>query len=279
MTYIVTPENPLGEYVTIFLGWAADEEIRRRRVGSGGAVTSFLIYLLDEGVVDGVLVAKKVKGLTGRPELATSKEDVLRAAGNKWDVVPYTQKLRESIADPSIRKVGFVGLPCQAQFLAQMRVMPLMEEDFTEKIEIIISLFCLGTFATEAFLSYLRREHDIKPEDVESVALIENKIVVTADGKKVEIPAEKTYPLMQFGCLVCPDYTGVFSDMSAGISENHLGKTVLIVRNERTREMLEDAARKGYLRLQEAPPDVIEELGMKARVKIMRSIKYLSMVF
>lgn len=274
-----TADDPLGEYVAIYLGWSRDEAIRRRRVGSGGAVTSFLIYLLEEGVVDGVIVAKKVKGLSGRAVVARNREEVIKAAGNKWDIIPYTVRLRDVLTSLELRKVGFVGLPCQSLFLYQTRLMPLLEVDFAEKIELIISLFCLGTFATEAFLAYLSREHGITPEEIESVALIKDTIVIALrEGESVEVPVESALHYMKYGCLTCPDYTGVFADLSAGVSEKHLGRTVLIARNEKAKKLLTDAKEKGYVELVEAPPDVVEEIRIKAKAKIMRSAEYVSKI-
>ncbi len=279
MEYVVVPKDPLGDFIRVYLAWAKDEEIRRRRAGSGGAVTAFLIYLLEEGEVDAVLVARKAEGLKGVVQLARSKEDVLKAAGDKWNVVPYTKELGEALRSADFGKVAIVGLPCQAQFLAQMRLMPLMESDFSEKIRVVISLFCFGTFATDAFISFLEREHGLKPERVASILLRgENIVVMSIDGRRITIPIKEALRYIQHGCLVCPDYTGIFADLSAGISESHLGKTVLMVRNEETLKLLKDAEAKGYLNLEPAPPEVFEELEMKAEAKKNRAIRYLSMI-
>lgn len=279
MEYVVVPKDPLGDFIRVYLAWAKDEEIRRRRAGSGGAVTAFLAYLLEEGVVDAVLVARKAEGLRGVIQLARCREEILTAAGDKWNVVPYTRELGEALRSADVEKVAIVGLPCQAQFLAQMRLMPLMESDFSEKIKVVISLFCFGTFATDAFIAFLEREHGLKSENVASVLLRgENIIVVSVDGRRIIIPIKEALKYIQHGCLVCPDYTGIFADLSAGISESHLGKTVLIVRNEETLKMLEDAAGKGYLGLEPAPPEVFDELEMKAEAKKNRAIRYLSMI-
>lgn len=279
MEYVVVPKDPLGDFIRVYLAWAKDEEIRKRRAGSGGAVTAFLIYLLEEGEVDAVLVARKAEGLKGVVQLARSKEEVLKAAGDKWNVVPYTKELGEALRSADVGKVAIVGLPCQAQFLAQMRLMPLMESDFSEKIRVVISLFCFGTFATDAFISFLEREHSLRPEHVASILLKgENIIVMSIDGRRITIPIKEALRYIQHGCLVCPDYTGIFADLSAGISESHLGKTVLIVRNEETLKLLKDAETKGYLNLEPAPPEVFEELEMKAEAKKNRAIRYLSMI-
>ena len=275
---VVELSKPLGDYVEVFLGRSSNEEIRRGRLGSGGAVTSLLIYLLEEGVVDSVVVARRVKGLVGELVVARTREEVLKAAGSKWNVLPFTSKLKETIEDVGVRSVAIVGLPCQSQFLQQMRSFPLLETDFVSKIRLIISLFCIGTFATEAFISILEKHYGLRPESISQVGVERSFIKVVYDEEEKLIPINEVLPYLQLGCLVCPDYTGVFSDISAGVSEGHLGYTVLIVRNDNALSTVHDAVSKGYLEVVKAPPDVIEELEVKARGKIVRAAKYMGLI-
>ncbi len=160
-----------------------------------------------------------------------------------------------------------------------MRLIPLIESDFSEKIRVVISLFCFGTFATDAFISFLEREHGLRPEHVASILLRgENIVVMSIDGRRITISIKEVLRYIQHGCLVCPDYAGIFADLSAGISESHLGKTVLMVRNEETLKLLKDTEAKGYLNLEPASPEIFEELELKAEAKKNRAIRYLSMI-
>ncbi len=205
------------------------------RVGSGGAVTALLYYLLDKGIVDAVVTAKRVKGLKGVVFVTRTKKEVPEAAGNKWSVIPFTAKLKDTTGQQGLRRIAIVGLPCQVQFLYQMKTFPLLETDFGERIHLLISLFCLGTFATESFIGLLEMQYGIKPEDVYDIKLEKDKLVIYMRQEKKELPIHEILPYMQTGCLLCPDYTGIYSDISAGISENYLGYTVLIVRTEKQR--------------------------------------------
>ena len=193
----VTPEEPLGKYREAFLARSTSEEIRRRKVGSGGAVTSILMYMLEKGYVDSVIAAKKIKGLKGELVVARTREELLEAAGNRWSVLPFTSKLRSVLEDPTINKVAIVGLPCQAQFLYQMRVFPLLETDFTSKVFIVISLFCIGTFATEALLDMLRVRYGLDPSSIESIRMGKGKLVVIHSSGERRIPLEDVLPFMQ----------------------------------------------------------------------------------
>ncbi len=278
MSYIVHPDKPLGDYKAVYLARASSEEIRKRRIGSGGAVTALLLYMIEEGVVDAVVTAKKKTGFTGEIVIARSRDELLEAAGDKWTVLPFTMKLKDSLSDESIRRVAIVGLPCQAQFIWQMKMFPMLETDFSHKISFIISLVCLGTFATEAFLNYLKTHHGMDPEKVSSIYIVGDYIETVYEGEKRTIPIKDIIPYMQLGCLVCPDYTGVFSDLSAGISENYPGYTVLISRTDVAEKYLRDACSRGYIEIMKAPLSVVEELEIKSKAKIIRATKYMSIV-
>ncbi len=91
-------------------------------------------------------------------------------------------------------------------------------------------------------------------------------------------PLREVLPYVQTGCLVCPDYTGVFSDISAGLSENYHGYTVLIARNEKAMKLINEAHEKGYLEIVKAGSDVVDKVETKARGKIVRAMRCMSMM-
>lgn len=274
---VIDPEHPIGTYVNVYEARAIDERVRRLEKTKGGAVTAILLYLLEEKLVDTVIVARKKKGLKGEAYLARSPEEILEAAGPKWSIVPYTLGLKEKLVSPDVRKAVFVGLPCQAQFLRQMKMFPLMESDFSRKIYLIISLFCMGTFAVESFLDYMYRSYKIGPDDIVGIEVKGEELVVRHTSGELSIKIEEALPYLQHGCLTCPDYTGVFADISAGSSPTP-GYTILITRNKLADKVVRDAANKHYVEIHEAPLRIIEEISEKGRDKIFRSYRYLSAV-
>ncbi len=275
---VVSPDKPLGEYVKIYLARSKDPEVVKRKPGSGGAVTTLLLYMLDEGIVDAVVVAKKIKGLQGEVIVARKREEILEAAGSRWSVIPFTLRLKDTLFSSDVRKAALVGLPCQAQYLYQVKNYPLLETDFSDKIGVIISLFCIGTFATEAFLAYIHRTKGIPPEKIYNIKFEKGTLIIIHDKGELELRVDEVLPYMQLGCLMCPDYTGVFADLSAGVSEHHPGYTVLITRNDEADKIVRSAAEKGYLELREAGPIVVEELEIKARGKITRAMNYMARI-
>lgn len=277
-SFIVSKDKPLGDYVSIYLARALDENIRRRRVGSGGAVTSILVYMLENNIVDVIVVAKRKRGLEGEIVIARTKDEIIKVAGDRWNVLPFTAKLRDTLLDEEISKVAIIGLPCQAQFLKQMKLFPLLETDFSKKIHIVISLFCMGTYATEAFLSFLKMMYNLESEKILNIQLRGEYVhILTTEGDR-KIPTSKILPYVQMGCLICPDYSGIFSDISAGVSETRPGYTVLISRTENADKIINDAKDKGFIELKRASLDIVEELELRANSKLMRAAKYASML-
>ena len=93
-----------------------------------------------------------------------------------------------------------------------------------------------------------------------------------------EIPTQEILPYVQLGCLICPDYTGIFSDISAGLSEVHLGYTVLIARNENAVKIIQEAEKAGYIETKPGTLDIVEEVKFRAETKLIRAMKYASML-
>lgn len=272
-------EQPLGEYLKIYLARSKLKEVLNKRKVSGGAVTSILCYLLDKKIVDAAVVAKRVKGVQGEIIVARNRRDVLEAAGDRWNVVPLTIHIRELLVQYNLNKIVVVGLPCQAQFLGYMRTMPLLESDFGEKIYLLISLFCLGTFAVEAFLNYLYMNYHLKPEVISEIKLVKDHFVISSyEGQEINVPVKEALPYLQRGCLACSDYTGVFSDISAGISEKKLGYTVLIVRNEIGDKVVNDAYKNGYIEIKEISEKEVYDIREKAIEKIKRAMQFMPLV-
>ncbi|MFA4645752.1 Coenzyme F420 hydrogenase/dehydrogenase, beta subunit C-terminal domain [Pyrococcus kukulkanii] len=265
-------DNLLGSVVGVYLARAKDEEILKRKVASGGAVTAMLIYALEKGLIDGVVTAKRVRGFEGQAIVARTREEILEAAGNKWSIVPFAARVKAKIEEEDLKKVAVVCLPCQAQFFGQMREFPILETDFGERIRYIIGLFCTGTFAFEALLNYLRIKYNIKAEDIKNITLKEGFLEIQHDDSFLQLPLKEVYSYLQTGCLVCTDYTGMWSDISAGFIEKEKGWTVLITRNIRGEELVKGAEREGYLEVRDGS-HVMGDILRAAREKLARAQK------
>ncbi|NJE49696.1 Coenzyme F420 hydrogenase/dehydrogenase, beta subunit C-terminal domain [Thermococcus sp. 9N3] len=263
-------ETLLGQIRAVYLGRATDEEILKRKVASGGAVTAMLTYALEKDLIEGVVTAKRTKGLEGEAVVARTKEELLETAGNRWSIVPFAARIKAKIEEEDLKRVAVVCLPCQAQFFGQMRDFPILETDFGNRIKYIVSLFCMGTFAFEAFLNYLRVKYGVRAEEIEDIRLSREFLEIHRETGVLAIPLKEAFSYLQTGCLVCSDYTGVWSDVSAGFVESEPGWTVLITRNQRGEELVRGAEKEGYLELRDGS-HVLGDVLKKAREKLARA--------
>ena len=257
-------KKPIGEYVNIY---AAEPKINIE-----GALTAFLCYLIDKNLIDGVIAAKKLKGLEGEIIVAKKREEIIEAAGSKWQVLPFTSKLKETIENEDLNKIAIVGLPCQINFLRQMKTFPLLEIDFSHRIKFLISLFCYGTFAQESIIKHIREKYNIDISSIEEVKITPKALQFIGE-KILEIPFEEIANYLQIGCLLCPDYTGIASDISAGIFGD---KTVFIARSEMADELIKKAKNAGYIEIMEIGSDALEKIEKEAIEKINRASKYIA---
>jgi coenzyme F420 hydrogenase subunit beta len=229
-----------------------------------------LTYALEKDIIDGVVTAKRTKGLEGEAVVARTKEELLETAGNRWSIVPFAARIKTKIEEEDLKRVAVVCLPCQAQFFGQMRDFPILETDFGNRIKYIVSLFCMGTFAFEAFLNYLRVKYGVRAEEIEDIKLSGDFLEIHRETGVLAIPLKEAFSYLQTGCLVCSDYTGVWSDVSAGFVESEPGWTVLITRNQRGEELVRGAEKEGYLELRDGS-HVLGDVLKSAREKLARA--------
>ena len=106
---------------------------------------------------------------------------------------------------------------------------------------------------------------DIPPPPAE-IFLLE-----TDDGR-MEIPLDEIRPLVPQGCLVCPDMTSEWADISVGVMEGEPEWNTLIIRSEKGKEIVEQAIADGWLQTREIPEESLAHLNFAASNKRKRSL-------
>lgn len=256
----------LEQYLNKHLGDCINVYVAESSEKYGGVITAYLCYLLNKGFIDGVVSTKR-EGIKGKIVTAKTEEEIISSSGSVWHVVPYTLKMRETIENEGLYKLAIVGLPCQIDFLRQVKIFPLTEACFGQRLNLLISLFCYGTFAQESVLNYINEKYDIEASSIREIKITDKSLHVIGE-KQVEIPIETLAKYLHGGCLFCPDYTGSASDLSVGIVEK---KTVVIVRTKEMDDLIKDAAVLDYISIHEASEQIIDKIQEKAVQKINRS--------
>ena len=91
----------------------------------GGIVSSLLCYALDEGIIEGAVVAGDPgDDWTPVPQVVTSSDEVIDAAGTKYSMSPNIFALKEAVRQYGLESVAIVATPCQVQGIRKAQAYP-----------------------------------------------------------------------------------------------------------------------------------------------------------
>lgn len=105
-------DNLIGNYLKCYTGFSTDI-VLREQAASGGMVSQFLIWLLENHKIDGAVVTKfdKDAPLKVQTIVAKTKEEVLAAKGSKYSPVSL-HNVVSAIKKSDGNRYVVVGLPC-----------------------------------------------------------------------------------------------------------------------------------------------------------------------
>jgi coenzyme F420 hydrogenase subunit beta len=257
------PEDiALGRYLGCYIGHAPDETVRHD-CASGGLVSSLLIFALEEGLIDGALVTRMRGDNPLRPEpfVATTREEILSAAGSKYCPVAVGSALNEIL--PTRGRFAVVGLPCHIQGIRKAeQQIPKLKERIRYRIAIACSLD-YSFRGTEHILQTL----GVRPNEVESLQYRGrgwpgSMSIRLKDGTEQTLPLadyfQQLTPYSLRRCTLCSDMLGELSDLTCGdawipdvMQKDKAGSSFVVSRTPGAEELLEAAASKEAVELSE----------------------------
>lgn len=275
--YLNSTEYLLGHQDGCFVGYATDPATRAN-AASGGVVSAITRYLLQKGIVKGVLASRLPvvdSRLDPQTIIARSVEELEDCKNSIYlDHNLGGQKrfhnLLEELETPG--KVAVVGLFCHLTNLKRM-----MEQRGVPSDRIVtIGLFCshapdkqlihevldkVGADMDRAKAYHTKTGHGHRDGRLHGKSTLEYK-----DGENFVFPFIKftTYKNAWFmthrKCLLCPDQFSEVADISCGdawykeIRKHPLKQTTMIARSPKMRELIMDMVRDGYLELRTVDP-------------------------
>lgn len=259
-----------GPVLEVWEGYATGSEIRYNG-SSGGAATALALFCLERQGAGGVLHTGARQGapLENTAVFSKCRADLLACTGSRYSPAAPCEKLEliRQADSPSV----FVGKPCD---VVALRKSQAVNPELDEKVRLAISIFCAGTPASVGTYSILS-ELDIKPEEAEQIRYRgcgwpgATTVKVKGDpGRIRRMSYEESWGNIlshwsQFRCRLCPDSTGEFADISCGdpwyreLKENEQGWSLVLVRTEKGREIVQEAVKAGYVKLERVGPDTV----------------------
>jgi coenzyme F420 hydrogenase subunit beta len=245
---VVAWSAPIGRVLEVSSGRAMDPDIRARAT-DGGVVTALLVHLFKMGFIDGAIVTKQTGPFQREPWLATSREEIIEAAGFHFDAthgmklfgdtystyVPSIQELHE-LTKQGLRRVAFVGTPCQVKSVRRMEALGIVPAD---AIRYHFGLFCTGNFKFGAEeRKKLEAIGNFRWDEVAKVNVKENLIVHLKNGERRSLPLDELELMKRYACRFCDDYAAEFADLSFGGIGAEEGWTTVIARTVHGRAVL-----------------------------------------
>lgn len=229
-------EGIFGVYRHIFVARTRQEDLLSR-TQDGGVVTALLAWAKETGRIDGAVVATVGENdapCFPTPKVATTVEQIKKSGSSWYTYCPNDLALRE-VEAKKLKKVGFVGVPCQ---ITPLRKMAHIDPSFlvTEKkkpqvvtkqreslrkyaapVSFTIGLFCTEVFRPELMTERVAKEMGIPLETVTKFNVKGEVLIYTNSGAVATIPLEEAMAEYQRPeCQHCGDFSAEMADISCG---------------------------------------------------------------
>lgn len=236
----------LGKYKQVISARSTDKEILK---GSqdGGIVTQLFAYALEEGIIDGAIVAGPgSEPWKPEPMVAMTKADLMAARGTKYNLCPNVKMVKEATRSYGLDRVGVVGVPCQIQGFRKAQLYPVGMRGVPDKLALVLGIFCMENFPYQSMVQIVEDHAGQKLESVKKMEIGKGKFTVyTERGAVVPLPLKITHKYEQPGCHVCLDYVANLSDVSAGSVGSPDGWSTVFVRTKKGEDVWTKALAAG----------------------------------
>ena len=294
--------NYCGYYVNSYVAHSNNEEIRYHS-SSGGVVTQFLLYLLNNKQIDGALVVRyrTDNPLEPEPFIATTEKEILSSRGSKYLVLSYDKVLDD--LERFEGRIVVVGLPCQIQGI---RMLAEKKKKLRDKIFGYLAIYCSLTKTKHSMDYYLWR-YGLKREDIGRFSFrddgclgymkVEDKSGLLIKKVKYEKYWHGTHSFfINSRCALCIDHFGELADVSFGdihikpYSEDKIGINSVITRNQFWDDLLMGCVECGAIFMEKVPvEDIIKSqpyskirkkgAGVKCLMQIRKKIGKVNPVY
>lgn len=260
--------NRWGNIIELWEGYAADPEIRFQG-SSGGLCTALSLFSLERGFSEGVLHigCDSKRPWKNRTYRSTKRAELIARAGSRY--APASPGDGLELIEASAGSSVFIGKPCD---IAGLKMAQALRPGLAAKTALSIGFFCAGAPSTKGTLDLLR-QYGVGPEEVaelryRGMGWPGAARIVFKDGRQpLEVSYYDSWGFIQkyrpFRCYLCPDLTAEFADISVGdpwyreTGESEPGRSLVLIRTERGREIFRHAREQGYVSAEPCSADVI----------------------
>jgi len=247
----------------MYYAWSPNEEIADSGE-CGGAVTSILKFLLEEGIVDAVLAVQKGSDLYDAvPTLITDPEKIIESAGSlHCGTLNIAKPLEKYLNGSKDMKIAVTVKPCDGKTIVELIKRKRIDGD---KV-VMLGVNCGGTMPPVKAREMIEKFYEIQPDDVVKEEIAKGKLIIeTKDGAEKEIPIddleEEGYG-RRTNCRRCDINIPRMADLALGnwgVIGPLAGKATFVeVFTDKGAEILDKAIKAGALRTKDPVPKGVE---------------------
>ncbi len=262
-----------GAYILSTLGWSTDPIIRKGS-SSGGVLTTLCIYLLENGLVDGIIQTRQSLTDIRKTDtvLSKTKEEVLNCMGSRYTTSSPLANLDSLIKGGG--KYAFVGKPCD---VSALRIyINEIDPELKNTIIYLFSFFCAGQPSLFANNKLMEALGGVNQNDCADLQYRGNgwpgfATLTLKDGTKKQMDYETSWMRIlgrdvRKVCRFCADGTGELADISCGDAwflddkekpdfTERPGRNVVFARTEAGKTLLKKVIKDGCIEVSPFDPD------------------------
>ncbi len=262
---LMDQDNIWGKYVSTYIGWSQDSNIRKS-ASSGGIITALCCWLLENKYVDGIIQTKEDSTTTvysTKTVVSRNKQEVCECVGSRYSISSPLTNLKELIRKGE--RYAFVGKPCD---ISALRLYMKNDLDMANAIIYTFSFFCAGVPSVKAQKELLKKLGCKDEKDCLKLSYRGNgwpgaTSLHYKDGKVSEMSYIEAWGgilgrNVRKSCRFCFDGVGDFADVSCGDawhlnSDNtpdfneHDGQNIIFARTAKGNMLLQEAIKDGVI--------------------------------
>jgi coenzyme F420 hydrogenase subunit beta len=253
-----------GQILEVWEGHASDAGIRFKG-SSGGVLTALAAYCVEKAGMHGVLHTGQdpADPIRNRTRLSRTRSDLLAATGSRYSPASVCNGL--GLVEAAPKPCAIIGKPAE---IAAVRNAARLRPELDRNVGVTMSFFCAESPSTRGTVELLENL-DVDPASVRDLRYRGHgwpgHFAITRAGDTE--PCQKMTYRESWGFLqtyrpwsvrLWPDGSGELADISCGDpwyeepDGKNPGFSLVVVRTERGREIVEAAMAAGYVSLQPA---------------------------
>jgi len=276
----LTPE--IGAIKSYHITRSTDENIRSQ-AQHGGTVTTLMKLALEQGIIDGAILAEGEGNLLAHGKTVTDPAEVIKFSKSKFINSSIVAEFHNA-AKTDLQKLGAVAQPCQALALAKMRMKPIADNDANiDKLKLVVGLFCGWSLSWRDLSRLIESKANLESLFGMDIPPSKYKILelYTKQGT-LEVSIDEVAACVNNACKSCFDMTAEFSDISVGSARLDEGWEVakgwnqVIVRTDLGQQLIDLALSKGLLEERSIPEGNLDKLKWASMNKKKMAVECLS---